>query len=188
MKTLLLVVAAVAFTWVSLVLWRSPPEFFFLDKKTRSEDLPTADSYMRHTRTFKFAEDGSQAYILAAETGLYFEEEDRFELGTPHLTARRSPLGAEPWQLTSDSARTTRQGAQVLLNGDVHAWQDSAAGRNEIFTQDIQFTPRDNIATTPFPVKLVHPRGVTTGTGMEADFDAEVYRLLADVRSLYHGH
>ncbi|MFA5632130.1 MAG: LPS export ABC transporter periplasmic protein LptC [Porticoccaceae bacterium] len=186
MKTLLLVVAAVAFTWVSLVLWRSPPEFFFLDKKTRSEDLPTADSYMRNTRTLKFAEDGSRAYILAAETGLYYEEDDRFELTTPHLTARRSPLGNEPWQVTAESARSTRQGSQILLNGDIHAWQDTPAGRNEMFTRDVLFTPRDNIATTASPVKLVHPQSVTTGTGMEADFDAETYRLLADVRSLYH--
>jgi len=185
MKTLLLLIAAAAFTWLSLVLWRSPPEFFFLDKKTRSEDLPAADSYMRNTRTLKFAEDGSQAYVLEGETGLYYEADDRFELASPRLTARRSPLGTEPWQVTAENARSTRQGTKILLNGEIHAWQDTPAGRNEIFTRDVLFSPRDNIATTPFPVKLVHPQSVTTGTGMEADFDAETYRLLADVRSLY---
>jgi len=187
MKNLLLVLAAVAFTWVSLVLWRSPPEFFFLDQKSRSENLPTADSYMHNTRTLKFDQDGSQAYLLTSDTGLYYESDDRFELTAPMLVARKSPAGSEPWQMNAKTARSTNQGELVLLHGDIHAWQETPQGRNEFFTREIVFSPRDNLATTKHPVTLVDPSGITTGTGMEANFDAEVYRLLADVKSRYHG-
>ena len=82
----------------------------------------------------------------------------------------------------------TRMAMHSALNGDVHAWQQTTAGANEIFTSDITFKPQQNLAATPSPVKLVYPQGITTATGMEADFDAETYRLLADVESRYHGH
>lgn len=187
MKNLLLILAAVAFTWISLVLWKSPPEFFFLDKKSRSEALPTADSYMKNTETIKYDASGTPAYFLIASAGLYYTADDRFELEAPRLTARKSPLGTEPWLMTSETARSTRQGEQVVLNGDVHARQETPDGANEIFTRDIAFTPRHNQAATSASVKLVYPQGITTATGLEADFDAETYRLLADVESRYHG-
>ncbi len=59
-------------------------------------------------------------------------------------------------------------------------------GKNEFFTDDIHFIPGDNVATTSTNVKLVNPEGYTTGKGMKADFNREIYELLSDVKGYYH--
>jgi len=187
MKNLLFFLSLIAVTWVSLLLWDSPPELFFKSKKTQLESLPTADSYMHNTNTLKFDEDGNQAYLLTADTGLYYSSDNRFELQNPNLRARTPPTGSEPWQLTAEVARSSSGGELIVLTGNVYAWQKTAAGLNEFFTTDISYTPEKNTAETAAPVKLSSPQGITTGTGMEADFSTETYRLLANVESTYHG-
>jgi len=187
MKNLLFFLSLVAVAWVSVLLWDSPPELLFKSKKTRLESLPTADSYMHNTTTIKFDESGRQTYLLTATTGLYFSGDDRFQLEAPKLTARKSQTGAEPWQLTADVARSTSQGELVLLEGNVYAWQQTPRGLNEFFTTDISYAPGKNFAETQAPVKMSHPQGITTGIGMEADFNTDTYRLLANVESKYHG-
>ncbi|MCK9503240.1 MAG: LPS export ABC transporter periplasmic protein LptC [Porticoccaceae bacterium] len=187
MKNLLFFLSLIAVTWVSVLLWDSPPEFFFKSKKTKLESLPSADSYMHNTSTIKFDEDGNRGYLLTATTGLYYSRDNRFELQSPNLIARKSPTGLEPWQMTAEAARSTSGGELILLIGNVYAWQTTATGLNELFTSDISYTPENNTAETASPVKLSSPQGITTGTGMEANFSTEIYRLLANVESKYHG-
>ena len=185
MKNLFLIIAVSLVTALVLMFWDAPPELFFLDDKTEVEAIPAADSYMQETETRKFDGDGSLAYVLRAENGFYYAADDRFELEKPRLVASRQRAQSAPWQLTADRARSSARGDSVNLSGSVHAWQPLADGRNEIFTDDIQFLPGDNIARTDSRVKLVHPEGTTTGRGMTADFDTGIYRLLADVRGYY---
>ena len=186
MKNLLLLVATALALWLGASFWDAPVELFFMDGDRRVTTIPTADSYMTGTRTTKFGEDGSTAYVLAADTGLYYSGDDRFELQAPRLISSHGAESRPPWQLTAEIARSTRRGEQVILSGEVHAWQTTAGGRNEFFTDDIRFTPGDNTATTKARVKMVNPDGVTTGTGMKADFEREIYQLLADVRGYYN--
>lgn len=186
MRNLFLIVAICALTIVAVLFWDAPPELFFLDNETRVEAMPTADSYMRNTRTRKYDDKGGLAYVLTAETGLYYSTDDRFQLEQPRLVARDAAADGNPWHLTAKAARSAERGDTINLTGDVHAWQAVPEGRNEFFTDDILFLPGDNTARTESRVKLVHPEGTTTGTGMKADFTAETYRLLADVRGYYH--
>ncbi len=185
-KNLLLIFAICAVAWLAVGLWKAPVEEFFMDNKTRVEALPTADSYMQNTQTSKFDETGNLAYVLVADSALYFSGDDRLELSAPRLTAKRGTANAAPWLLTADSATTSRLGDNVLLSGAVHAWQVLKTGRNEFFTDDIRFAPSDNIATTDAGVKMINPEGTTTGKGMKADFNRETYQVLANVRSRYH--
>ncbi len=76
MRNLFLIVAICAVTVVAVLFWDAPPELFFLDNKTRVEAMPTADSYMRNTRTRKYDDEGGLAYVLTAETGLYYSTDD----------------------------------------------------------------------------------------------------------------
>ena len=54
MKNLFLISAICLVTWLAILFWDAPAEFFFLDKKTTVEALPTADSYMHNTTTRKY--------------------------------------------------------------------------------------------------------------------------------------
>ncbi len=184
MKNFALIIALLAGAWLFLAFWKSPAEFFFGERTPRTETIPGADSYMENTVTSKFDESGARVYVLRAATGLYYNEEDRFELTDPHLVARRE-RDIQPWELTARRANTAKGGEQVRLSGDVHAWQSASSGRDEFFTQQLTFHPEDNTAETQAPVKLVHPHGVTRGVGLNADFTAQVYHLLSRVRGQY---
>jgi len=185
-KNLTFILATIAVTWLAMKFWDAPADLFFRDKKTRVASLPTADSYMTNTTTVKYDLDGNPAYLLTAATGLYYAEDDHFELEAPRLTARKATSGTQPWLLTAAIARSSNLGQQVVLSGDVHARQQTPAGENAFFTAEISYSPADNSARTTAPVKLVYPGGITTGTGMKADFSREIYHLLADVEGRYH--
>lgn len=185
-KNLLLIFVICAAAWLAVGLWKAPVEDYFIDNKSRVEALPTADSYMQNTTTHKFDEVGDLAYVLIADSALYYSRDDRLELSTPQLTAKRGAADTAPWRLTANTATTSRVGDNVLLSGAVHAWQVLKTGRNEFFTDDIRFAPSDNVATTEAGVKMINPEGTTTGKGMKADFNRDTYQILADVRSRYH--
>ncbi len=110
-----------------MVFWETPAELFFLDRKTRVETIPTADSYMQSVSTKKYGSHGRVAYILTAETGLYYSGDDRFELKSPQLLARQSSPEINPWRLTANIARSSKRGEEILLSGNVYAFQ----GREE---------------------------------------------------------
>ena len=187
MKNIVMLFALIGISAVFLVFWDSPPEFFFSSGKTRIQALPTADRYMRNPITCKFDKDGAETYTLRAETGLYYNDDDRFELDAPQLVSRRNAADSAPWQLEAHSAHTLEGGKQVLLSGDVHAWQNSAQGRNTFDTDELIFNPADNTAETDLKVTIHFPGGFTTGVGMKADFDAETYELLTQVQGKHHG-
>ena len=187
MRNLLILLLLAVTTWLSMILWDSPPDFFLRDDRSKQAALPRADSYMKNPVTTRFGEDGRRAYLLTGKAGVYFKAGDRFQLEEPELRFEPAKQGGPPWRLTADNARSEEQGSRILLSGAVHAWQNGSDGRSEIFTNDIDFDPQTNTAETAADVRLVHPRGVTTATGMVADFDQRTYRLNQNVESTLYG-
>lgn len=185
MKNLLMLIAVLAVSALFLIFWDSSPEMFGA-RKTRIEALPAADSYMRDTTTSHFNADGVEAYILQAETGLYYNAEDRFELENPVLLARHEREETPPWHVTAREAHTEDSGQRVVLSGDVQAWQDSETGQNTFTTGILHFLPDDNRAETDDRVTLAYPGGQTTGIGMRADFNARIYQILNQVQGTHH--
>lgn len=186
MKNLLLLVSILTIGAILVLLWDSPPEIFFSRKKTSVQDLPPADSYMRNTVTQKYNVNGYEAYTLNSSSGLYYRQADRFELEKPHLVSR-SPTGhSTPWQLDAKNARSTKGGQQITLRGDVHAWQSTTEGNNDIRTSQLTFFPDNNTARTKAKVTLSYPGGNTTGIGLKADFTTEIYQLLSQVKGTHY--
>lgn len=186
MKNLLLILLIVTIGAVLVLVWDSPPEFFFSNQKTQVQTLPRADSYMRDTTTMKYSPQGFAAYRLEAESSLYFSREDRFEFTAPELTAVRDGGDRSPWHLTALTANTSKGGEQVILDGEVHAWQQVKSGRNEMTTTRLTFNPQRNLAQTDAKVELRTPSGQTTGVGLKADFEAGIYQLLSQVRGTHY--
>lgn len=187
MKNLVMLVALIALSAVFLLFWDSPPEFFFGAGKTRVEALPTADSYMHNPVTTKYNSEGVETYTLGARTGLYYNREDRFAVEAPQLTARRDTRDDTPWQLSAREAHTLDGGQQVVLSGDVHAWNDSPRGKSTFDTDELRFNPGDNTAETDHKVTIHYPGGYSTGVGLRADFSTETYQLLHQVQGRHHG-
>lgn len=187
MKNIVMLSLLIAFAAIFVVFWESPPEFFFGSKTTRIEALPTADSYMRNTVTSKFSQEGVETYTLKAQTGLYYNSDDRFELEQPVLVSRSETADANPWQLEARQAHTSEGGLKVTLRGDVHAWQDSRTGKNQFMTTELVFSPELNSAETDQRVTLKYPGGQSTGVGMKANFTTETYQLLSQVQGSHYG-
>lgn len=187
MKNLLMLFALISVAAVFVLLWESPPEFFLRDGTTRTGTLPPADSYMRDTVTTKYNREGHRIYALSAQTGLYYSSEDRFELASPQLVAQRDQADDSPWQLRASRAHTTQGGHSVVLSGKVYAWQQVKEGRNELLTESLHFDPDTNRAETDQRVIINYPGGTSEGVGMRADFNAEVYELLSQVRGTHYG-
>lgn len=183
MLTLLIAVAA-----IFVVFWESPPAFFFGSKSTRIEALPLADSYMRNTVTSKFNLEGVETYTLKAQTGLYYNSADRFELEEPLLVSRGDrPDASPPWQLEARQAHTSQGGQLVTLTGDVYAWQNAKTGKNEFMTAELIFSPAENSAESHHKVTLKYPGGSSTGLGLKANFTTETYQLLSQVQGSHYG-
>ncbi|HLS98699.1 MAG: LPS export ABC transporter periplasmic protein LptC [Porticoccaceae bacterium] len=187
MKNLVMLFALIALSAVFLLFWDSPPEFFFGTGRTQVEALPTADSYMHNPVTTQYNADGVETYTLGARTGLYYNRDDRFEVEAPHLTARRDASDDTPWQLRAREAHTLDGGQQVVLSGEVHAWNDGPRGKSTFDTEELRFNPDDNSAETDRKVTIHYPGGYSTGVGMRADFGAETYQLLNQVQGRHHG-
>lgn len=186
MKNLLLLLLLVTIGAILVLVWDSPPEFFFSNQKTQVQALPKADSYMRGTATVKYSPEGFAAYRLEADSSLYYNADDRFEFIAPELTAVRDSADTSPWHLTARTGSTTRGGQQVVLDGDVNAWQSLATGRNQLRTTRLTFNPRTHQASSDARVELSTPSGTTTGVGLEADFESDIYQLLSQVRGTHH--
>ncbi len=185
MKNLLMLAVILALSALFLIFWDSPPDMFGT-RKTRVEILPTADSYMRDTVTSRYNAAGIEAYVLEAGTGLYYTAEDRFEVDNPRLLARQEQEGNPPWHLTANRAHTLEGGQQLVLSGDVLAWQDTPSGRNTFTTGELLFFPDDNRAETDDRVAMEYPGGSTNGIGMRADFRSRVYHILNEVQGTHH--
>ncbi len=155
------------------------------EERTQVEQLPTADSYMRNPVIVRYGEDGAIDYTMEAATGLYFNKQDRFELEQPMVVANRQG-SSEPWRLRADEAHSEKRGKRVVMTGDVYAWQQRDNGRNELRTSRLLFLPDNNTAETDRKVELKSPGNVTTGVGLKANFDTEVYRLLANVQGRHY--
>ncbi len=186
MKNLIMLFLVVAGAAVFVVFWDSPPEIFIRSKsETPAEELPKASSYMNNTVTRKFENDGTLAYILRSSQGRYFKTGDRFEMDRPALISR--PASTESWHFQSLRVESVKAGGEIVMSGNVYAWQPLENGKNEFHTSEISYFPDTNEAKTSSLVNFTSPTGKTTARGMKADLENQVYLMLEDVKGYQYG-
>ena len=190
MRNILMTAMLLATTGIFLLFWLSPPEVFLNKPIADAEELPKADSYMNHIDTVSFDRDGNRAYTLTATEARHFNRGNRLELENPHMVSFSKPKeGLEqtsPWYVTSQKGTIYNGGKRAVLAGDVQAWQAvKKGGKNEFLTRKLTIFPDTNIAETDLPVTITTPQGKTTGTGMWADLNDEIFKLLSKVKGIH---
>ncbi|WP_339639881.1 LPS export ABC transporter periplasmic protein LptC [uncultured Porticoccus sp.] len=190
MRNILMTAMLLASTGIFLLFWLSPPEVFLNKPSADVEELPKADSYMNNIDTVNFDRDGNRAYTLTATEARHFNRGNRLELENPGMVSYSEPNeGSEqapPWHVTSQKGTIYNGGERAVLSGDVYARQSvKKGGKNEFLTSKLTIFPETNIAETGLPVTIKTPQGETTGTGMWADLNDEIFKLLSKVKGIH---
>lgn len=128
---------------------------------------------------------GRPRYHLRAASLRHYADDDTAEVTAPRLKVFRRDAPA--WWVQSRRAAVAAAGSSVLLQDDVEARRlsDLPADKFELYTSVLKVIPGRQYAETAAPVTLVSDHGVTRGVGLEADFKAQQYRLLAEVQGEY---
>ncbi|WP_438952256.1 LPS export ABC transporter periplasmic protein LptC [Porticoccus sp.] len=190
MRNILMTAMLLVSTGIFLLFWLSPPEVFLTKPIADAEELPKADSYMNNIDTVNFDRGGNRAYTLAATEARHFNRGNRLELENPAMVSfSKSKEGVEqspPWYVTARKGTIYNGGKRAVLSEDVHAWQSiKKGGKNEFLTSKLTIFPDTNIAETGLPVTITTPQGKTTGTGMWADLNDEIFKLLSKVKGTH---
>jgi len=128
---------------------------------------------------------GRPRYHLQAASLRHYADDDTADLTAPRLKIFRKELS--PWWVQSKRAVVASGGTAVVLQDDVQARRltEVPADKLELFTSVLKVIPDRQYAETAAPVRLISAQGVTRGVGLEADFKAQQYRLLAQVSGDY---
>jgi lipopolysaccharide export system protein LptC len=192
MRNILMTAMLLASTGIFLLFWLSPPEVFLQKPNATVEELPKADSYMNNIDTVNFDRDGDRAYTLAATEARHFNRGNRLELENPDMVSfsKTDPdsesAQAPPWHVTARKGTIYNGGKRAVLSGNVYAWQViGKGGKNEFLTSKLTIFPETNIAETSLPVTIKTPQGQTSGTGMWADLNDEIFKLLSKVKGTH---
>lgn len=192
-NTLTLALIAIAIA-AFVIFWDAQPELLGGNKATRLAALPVADSYMVETKTRKFDRQGREAFVVTSTGSLYFQGQDRLTMDAPRVRALRGP-DTPPWHIAADSSEVFSGGERVVLRDNVHAWRDlpdaggnrnAKSGREELKTSRLTLFPDRHMAETDQAVTLISPAHRTTAIGLKADFEREIYHLLARVKSTHN--
>lgn len=154
-----------------------------LTRAAQAEHVP--DYSLNNFELTAMNADGRPRYRLQAASLRHYADDDTADLTAPRLKVFRD--GAAPWWVQSQRAAVASGGSSVTLTEDVEARRLTAVPgeRLEMYTSVLEVIPDRQYAATPAPVTLVTDRGVTRGVGLEADFKAQQYRLLAQVHGDY---
>ncbi len=171
---------------VFLVFWDSPPEVFLSKNKTSEATISQANSYMMNSQTRKFNEQGKQSFNLKTTRGQFFKGQNKFVMDEPEMKADGDTPDEIPWHLTANTGVVFNRGEQVVMRGNVRAWQEAPGGNTQIKTSKLTFYPDQNRAETDRKVYLSSPGTTLNGVGMRANFEQQIFQLLSKVKSRHN--
>lgn len=189
MRNMLLMIMLLGSAGIFLSFWLSPPEAFLEKPVTDSDERPKADSYMLNIQKLDYSKKGGKAYSLKATEARHFRRNNRLELDQPQLVSYSQDNTEPPWHMTSKKGMAFNGGERVVLTGSVYGWQQLENNKkNELRTEKLILFPDKYTAETDLKVTITTPRGNTVGTGMWADLNQSLFRLLSRVKGLHYAH
>lgn len=115
-----------------------------------------------------FGKDGTQRYILFADTLTHLPHSGITELERPRLEILS---GARKLEITSNKGKVSAQGERVDFMGDVVAERDGAAGQSAMrfVSEQLAVWPDDHRAESTVPVKLTQGLTTAEALGLQAN-------------------
>ena len=132
---------------------------------------------------------GTPLYRLTAASMRHYADDDSAEFDAPRLqyTAADAQGGEGDWTFHAEQARSTRQGAQIDLLGEVRIDGMMAPGQApvSIETRDLVLFPAQKQARTDAAIRITQAQGRIEGVGLEADMQSGRIHLISQVRGYY---
>lgn len=186
MRNILLMAMLLSFTGVFLLFWVSPPEVFLEKPVGEGEDLPKADSYMLNISMLTYDKNGDKANSMLATEARHYKRGNRLEAENPDMISYNQRAEEQPWHMTAKKGTVLNGGERAIFTGSVYAWQEAGdGGKKELLTEKLILYPDKHIAETNSPVTIITAQGKTTGVGMWADLNTDVFKLLANVKGTH---
>lgn len=165
---------------------------FWLERATQLDNAD-GNGKRRHDPDFiitdltvrQFNLDGSLKHALSAKNMLHYADDDSTQVTDPALIFYAH---AQPTRLSAHQAKVSKDGKEVRLSEDVRMVRDASAGSPELVvtTTELLVYPDDEIARSDKPVTIAQGRSVVSGTGIEANNQEHLFKLLGRVHgSIY---
>ncbi len=186
MRNILLMIMLLGSSGIFLLFWLSPPEVFLEKPISDSDGLPKADSYMFNISMLTYSKTGEKANSMLATEARHFKRANRLEVEKPDMVSFGKTADDQPWHMTAEKGTVIKGGEQAVFTGSVYAWQTvSPSEKKELTTEKLVLYPETHIAETDRHVTITTGQGKTTGVGMWSDLDAEIFKLLANVKGIH---
>lgn len=144
-----------------------------------------ADAFMASFEALQVDVAGRPRQRLRAAYLEHFPGDDSTELKQPRLILYRD-IGP-PVEVRADRARVSAHGDLIRLYGRVVVRRTAAPGVEsvEVRTEQLLVRPEDEFAQTDVAVEIETAAGITSGVGMRAYLQDQLYQLLSRVRGRY---
>lgn len=140
------------------------------------------DFFMDNAKIRQLNVQGQPVYDLHSVRAAHQVGKDVTELDDPKLLYYRED-DQQPWDVQSRYGEVSAGGDQVVLSQNVVIEQQLAGqSARRLSTPELTIFPERNFAETDRSVRIEALNGVTTATGMEANFNDGSIKLLSNVR------
>ncbi|UAW97829.1 LPS export ABC transporter periplasmic protein LptC [Halopseudomonas nanhaiensis] len=160
--------------------WNIRPASFQPDPLVIDPRQP--DFFMENARIRQLNAQGSVSYQLTTERATHLSSDESTLLDEPFLVFFREGE-TQPWELRSRYGQADQGGDRVRLTDEVELQQklpDRALTR--LTTSLLDVFPQRDYAETDQAVRIEAANGVTTGVGMQVQFNDGTMTLLSNVR------
>lgn len=160
--------------------WNIRPASFQPDPLVIDPRQP--DFFMENARIRQLNAQGTVSYELVTERATHLASDESTLLDEPFLVFFREGE-AQPWELRSRHGQASQGGDRVRLTEEVELQQklpDRALTR--LTTSLLDVFPQRDYAETDQAVRIEAANGVTTGVGMQVQFNDGTMTLLSNVR------
>ncbi len=140
------------------------------------------DYWMESSRIERFDEDGERLLLLDSDRLAHFPSDERSEM----RQVRAEQRGPESllWEMHAEHGPVTGDRSLVALSGDVRMERRAPHGPSTwLYTDSLEFLPRDDLARTDDPVRMERGATITTGIGLHAAMAEDRLIIKQEVRT-----
>ncbi|QIB66590.1 LPS export ABC transporter periplasmic protein LptC [Kineobactrum salinum] len=151
------------------------------DRRLLATQEELVQSYLVHSRSWSYAEDGTLSEVMEADRVEHFARNDVSELERPRFYSHDG--NDRTWSATADSGRLRHRPEVLVLRSNVLLTNDQAGATLEtrVMTVDL----RHKTAVSRVPVTIRQAGNLLQADGMEVDLRSETMHLQPNVESLY---
>lgn len=168
-----------------LLIWDSPPQAFMRKQTGQVDEVPVADSYMTEISSLKFSRTGQQQFLLTSPKAEFFTKKSELTLSQPSIVSSETNTNNNQLNLKAHVGILSNNGERVSLQKDVIAVKESLQGQMVLNTQDLVYRPASNTASNSGPFKLNTPEVKLSGSGLDANFNNEIFIINSKVRAIH---